>query len=1130
MNNLSPINNNLNQTQFTGHEHSLEALNPVREINYNTFANQLCKEFPELDQLIRQAVQRMFLDHMHDLTCFKACVMREIHSPEDVQLKIIKMASEVFQLDNQTAEINAQEMLPSKPKDDKPIKLLNVTEELPNEVATTTSSINFNAIEDLIELAGLESEVEVTAFFKELHAVIISGQKAAIQQAFPSEQSVFLLVKMLKNSNVVYAELAFECLLELVKLEHYGQLFFQNERIDECITFMNDFNDAKMVKNKFVFLEVLMKHSFAKSHEVHDYIATKILLVLTLHLNAPDPIAKKGSLEAIACLRMEEIDAPEAIRDPFYWALGSEMAHAPSRLEFLQQGGLLKILSILNAKIEVYVISTADDQLKLAKTILFVDRTLQNLLIDPINCLNLPLESILTTVDFQLKYGRTKLKVWAAGFLGVLFTKLKSEEQILMGEKSVPTLVELLNQDFSVQDLELTDEKKAELEQRKMDEDSLADAARFSLHKFASNPKILTLIVEQNTLDILHQQLSLSANTKILKNVLRCLGVMLPDNCLDQEIKDMPFQLQDIYKKIMECLSHPDQEVLAVALRAFYSLVIRKKLALPKSYAPEAIPLLTKLAWSPNVSVAELSWWVLGNLVLKGIKDESTAEELLQKIEKNIFLDANQHPNVVEGASFCYLNMFEKAAVDSEPVLKNQVDESLNLLMTSTHAKVQEGMLWKLHKMCDRNPIINRYLTQKGFDRIADLLDHADDKIALGALWVFGRLAFEYKKMHGTMNTPVIENAMESLLSQLLSKNENVQRLAARCLGTLCANESTSACCTKVVKSEGISLLSNLMKETKSDVLVEILTWILVTLSSKGHVEAVVENLGEKFISLLIDKNISKISEGVLFILAAFKESPEWVKMHVEKILALRAQHIKEGLVNENKFSDSMEAIKSLSRFLKLKKMKFDDASSLAKLLLNALTKNNRIEGKNEIAKLLLFLMLSGDEKFEEDLGMAIYKHCTPSAALEILEYLRQLINQDEAFIPSELLMNSGIMALASQHAEHSADASFVLTAARKRSEAMNYWEEHFAESDLNKKIYEDLVVNTPEEIFNKKIIKFMDQVSREIPNLDKTLYQAVGFMILNNNLTNFTVCVKREIQSPELQELIIDMAMQNFS
>lgn len=823
MNNLSPIGSNLTQTQFLGREQYQETLKQVSETKYNVFANQLCKEFPGLDQFIRQAVEMMFLDHMNDLNNFKACVLREIHGPEDVQFRIIEIASEIFHLGSQTEGKYAKESLPTNPKDKKTIKATE--EKLSSEVTKTAPSIDFEKVEDLIELAGLESEAEVIEFFKNLHSVITSGQQEVIYQAFPNGESVLLLVKMLKHSNVEYAKLATDCLIDLAKLDEYN------------IT--------------------------------------------------------------------------AAVKEGLYWALGDVFARNAFCVEFLQHGGFLKILSIIDKEFDKYCRSNGENKKELEKAVLFADRALSNLLTNNANSLDISMQTLINTLIPQFERGSAKLKVWVTYFFGSIFPKLKSDQtQLLIGEHIVPELIKLLNQNPSIVGIEPTeddtDEDKARVTALKTDREKCMEVAGWSLHKLAFNPKVAEIMLKNNILNELAFPLFSGAQGKALEGILLSLGEVLPANCLHHQMNELRSQQKEIYTKIVECLTDNNQAVVLSAARAINNL--GKKRGFPKEYALQAFPHLLKLSCSQDILKAEASLWALGNFALTGLIDEHIKDELLEIIPKNIFLDANQDAKVVEAASFCYLNLFEKVAQSSNQflkvnhnssvestssntvttvsntilsctfrpfdqvaskapdlVLKQQINSFVNILVTSPHNKVKESMLWKLHKSCTESQFAVKYLTHNEYDIIVGLLAHPENLIANGALWVFGKIAPEYKNVYGNYNTSIIENSIEALLSQIQNKDEKTKTLAIRNLGTLCANDDGFVCAKIIGEKGGIALLINALKETKSPALVQTLVWNLVALSGvKKHESVIFENLDERFIFSLLKLNVPKISEGVI--------------------------------------------------------------------------------------------------------------------------------------------------------------------------------------------------------------------------------------------------------------------------
>lgn len=88
---------------------------------------------------------------------------------------------------------------------------------------------------------------------------------------------------------------------------------------------------------------------------------------------------------------------------------------------------------------------------------------------------------------------------------------------------------------------------------------------------------------------------------------------LLPD---DSRIKQkMSPLLQEIYKKMIACLSHEGQENLKNFLEGIHSLFERQ--AFPIEVISEAVPLLIKLSDSPEKPIAKASSAILISLKRK---------------------------------------------------------------------------------------------------------------------------------------------------------------------------------------------------------------------------------------------------------------------------------------------------------------------------------------------------------------------------------------------------------------------------------------------------------------------------------------------------------------------------------
>lgn len=707
-----------------------------RETKCPVFADRLSEQVSELTQSIRNALQLMFSDHMHDLSGFKKSVKREIQLPAEVRSRIIKIAKELFDLESSGEIIETKKDLPKDPKGKKPLKVLRDVED---EVSPKMPKPKLCS-----DFAKIECAENTEAFFE--------------------EHRMAFLVEMLKNPEVGNTKSTLKLLSELIKSGSYHYPACHQEQVDDCIKLLDSHSDAEIIQGVFEFLDALTENYFEKYPELAEYISDKILIALTVYFQSQDEIKINGALRAVACTTIEKINndflngkSRDAAIKNFYNSLRAVLLQDRFGREFLRQGGFLKLFQIFGTCFETYLMSDGDDKKVLEGRIRFFQTCIYFLSQKVENRLEIStggIEAILEILLPQLSSKNLMIQASTLDLLGKLFVKFKVKDQIEIADRVIPLIISFLEEGFSIRQ-----------ENKLLQEVTREESILFCLNIFLGSLKVSPILSEKNLLDPFNRSLLSNAAPKTLERIFWCLGAIFSNDYFDFHIEKTSPRMQEIYEFILENLKHNASGGLLGAINK-----ISKKMRLPKEYFLEIFPRLIKLTDSPVDQVVQNTFYLLRELGPKSIPDDEILRELFSKIERDFLLNPAANESNVYFASVTYIEMFfpfitsrmlapligTKSEEDLDPKLKAIVDLFLELIMTSPHPKAKQVFLKGLSDLCNfGNRSLTEYLIEESFDKVIELSNDLNNEVAIEAMRTFNKLALESRKKLSEVSNPL---------------------------------------------------------------------------------------------------------------------------------------------------------------------------------------------------------------------------------------------------------------------------------------------------------------------------------------------------------------------------------------
>lgn len=573
-----------------------------QEDRFNNFINQLRIELPKIDQSIIEALGHMFADHMHDLPSFNSHVTREIHPKEDSR-RIIAIAHNVMQ-DRNDLEAN-----------------LSNKSNLPYYTGPVDRPIELFSIRHGLDFSTLIQELTIIEEDKNLPDLIKNRKLMIVSAALNYENPTLFLMNLLEFPTIEFAHRSSDCLIKLLNSKEFNDLFhedqfFSQDNIDEFMDLLDSYTDIKIIKNSFIILKIIQQKYLRPIPKLSDYTANLIPNYLHVNLLDREHNKKSGAIAAIAEMNLHEIKGIPGAECNLYLALKNLLKQEIYRRHFSSQEGISKIILLIERDFDEFCMSTADDQHLPETKICILLECLYDLLLKVDNYFTIPTKDLWPLIA-RLIHRNINIKRHTFGLLEIVIQSAhKKIQKNPTDEANILTRDVIKNlEEFMEHGIESLDQVSS-LFTSGSEKSKISDTVRYFINSCAGwlnrifyLPEIKDAALKSGAIGILSSSFLPNQDMYIIKNILLCLGQLLPEKVFLIDEKELPDLNKQIYKKICDCLFHQEEIVVFHAVSALYNLA--GKTGLPLKNAIEIFPRLVELTENMHRGIQETTFMTL---------------------------------------------------------------------------------------------------------------------------------------------------------------------------------------------------------------------------------------------------------------------------------------------------------------------------------------------------------------------------------------------------------------------------------------------------------------------------------------------------------------------------------------
>lgn len=207
----------------------------------------------------------------------------------------------------------------------------------------------------------------------------------------------------------------------------------------------------------------------------------------------------------------------------------------------------------------------------------------------------------------------------------------------------------------------------------------------------------------------------------------------------------------------------------------FLQASLQKK-SFPQHIAKEALPLILSHLKSKEDSILTGAYWCLGRLAILNLNREIYQAGVLEMIQA-IF--DGENTRLIEGACFCFCKIKKHSLIDETE--RNAHILEIARLLDNKFDRVKETALWYLQEVLEMPEFNSSFISLLCFDKIVNLLGHANENIAKEAMLVFEKIC-TYPHNHVAS---AIQTAIDHLKARIANGSDKNKILAWRNLEAL---------------------------------------------------------------------------------------------------------------------------------------------------------------------------------------------------------------------------------------------------------------------------------------------------------------------------------------------------------
>lgn len=293
----------------------------------------------------------------------------------------------------------------------------------------------------------------------------------------------------------------------------------------------------------------------------------------------------------------------------------------------------------------------------------------------------------------------------------------------------------------------------------------------------------------------------------------------------------------------------------------------------PKELGREVLETVLLLLKNKENPIVERAYWCLGKLSKLGLADEINQTGILEDIE-TLFNTEKIPEIVIEGACFflceTVLQLFKQESIQHALICL------ISRCFDKKYFKVQEAACWLSYKLaCEYQSSLTQ-ISHATFAKGMKLLGSPHEKVAIGAMWMAGKLCPLPSNCHKSL----LEADIDPLLEWLKKGNEKTQILALRVIGAMCVN---CPAIPSAVSSKGA--LAVLLPLLARKPIQETLLWVIASLVSLPEVKAGLRQaFNENSIMNFLKSENPKIKEAMIFILGNILSADTFAQFREEAI------------------------------------------------------------------------------------------------------------------------------------------------------------------------------------------------------------------------------------------------------